>query len=186
MIVVICGPGGVGKGTLARRLITLDDGLWLSRSWTTREQRPGEDHDAYVFSDREAFEAKAAEGGFLEWAEFLGNLYGTPVPEAPDERDVVLEIEVQGAEQVKERDPDALIVLLVAPSQADYEQRMRGRGDAEDKIRDRIHEARKEMEAARKLGAEEVVNDDLDRATAEVHALIRAAREESAGSQDEV
>jgi guanylate kinase len=74
----------------------------------------------------------------------------------------------------------------VAPSQADYEQRMRGRGDAEDKIRDRIHEARKEMEAARKLGAEEVVNDDLDRATAEVHALIQTAREESAGSPDEV
>lgn len=192
MIVVVCGPGGVGKGTVARRLVGLDPKLWLSRSWTTRERREGEPEDAYEFVTRQAFEAKAAEGGFLEWAEFLGNLYGTPVPEVPqaegadvpDEVDVLLEIEVQGAAQVKQRDPDALVVLLVAPSQEDYEQRMRGRGDPEDKIRDRVDEARKEMDAARHLGALEVVNDDLDRATAEVHALIREARAERAGSLD--
>lgn len=176
MIVVICGPGGVGKGTVARRLVGLDPKLWLSRSWTTREQRPGEDEDAYVFVTREAFEAKAAAGGFLEWAEFLGNLYGTPVPEAPEGGDVMLEIEVQGAAQVVERDPDALVVLLTAPSQEDYEERMRGRGDRPEKIRERVHAARKEMAAARELGAVEVVNDDLDRAAAEVHALIREAR----------
>jgi guanylate kinase len=176
VIVVICGPGGVGKGTVARRLVGLDPKLWLSRSWTTRAQRPGEDDDAYVFATREQFEAKVAEGGFLEWAEFLGNLYGTPVPEAPDGGDVMLEIEVQGAAQVKEREPDALLVLLTAPSRDDYEERMRGRGDPDDKIHERIHAARHEMAHARELGATEVVNDELDRATAEVHALIREAR----------
>ena len=181
MIVVVCGPGGVGKGTVARRLVGLDPKLWLSRSWTTRAQRPGEDDDAYVFATREDFEAKVAEGGFLEWAEFLGNLYGTPVPEAPDGQDVMLEIEVQGAAQVRERDPDALLVLLTAPSKEDYEERMRGRGDAEEKIHERVHAARREMAEARELGAVEVVNDDLDRATAEVHALIREARAERAG-----
>jgi guanylate kinase len=178
VIVVICGPGGVGKGTVARRLVGLDPKLWLSRSWTTRDQRPGEDDDAYVFATREQFQQRIDADGFLEWAEFLGNLYGTPVPDATDEDDVMLEIEVQGAAQVKERDPDALLVLLTAPSQEDYEERMRGRGDAEEKIRERIHAAREEMRHARELGALEVVNDDLDRATAEVHALIREARVE--------
>jgi guanylate kinase len=180
LIIVVCGPGGVGKGTVVRRLLDLDDQLWLSRSWTTRAQRPGEPDDAYRFVNRSEFTAHAETGGFLEWAEFLGHLYGTPVPEAPDGRDVLLEIEVQGAAQVRQRDADALLIVLVPPSHEEQEARLRGRGDPEDKVEERLHEARHEMAEARRLGALEVVNDDLDRATSEVHALIQEARAERA------
>jgi DNA-directed RNA polymerase omega subunit len=105
VIIVVCGPGGVGKGTVVARLVAEDPGLWLSRSWTTRAQRPGERDDAYTYVDRATFEQRVAGDGFLEYAEFLGNLYGTPWPDAGDDHDVVLEIDVQGAAQVLERAP---------------------------------------------------------------------------------
>ncbi|MFM9226427.1 MAG: guanylate kinase, partial [Actinomycetota bacterium] len=109
-IVIVSGPGGAGKGTLVESLMARDRALWLSRSWTTRARREGEPEDAYVFVDRTTFESRIAEGGFLEWTEFLGNLYGSPVPPEDPDRDIVLEIELNGAEQVKARHPGAIMV----------------------------------------------------------------------------
>lgn len=176
MIIVVSGPGGVGKGTLVSRLLELDEHLWLSRSWTTREPREGEADDAYVFVDRETFEAKVAAEGFLEHAEFLGNLYGTPVPEPPDGCDLVFEIDVQGATQILARYPDALAILVVTPSREVQEQRLRGRGDPDDKVAERLAKADEELAVGRGLGAIEIVNDDLEIAAAEMLSAIEAHR----------
>jgi guanylate kinase len=176
VIVVVCGPGGVGKGTVVARLVAEDPRLWLSRSWTTRDQRPGEPDDAYTYVDRETFEAKAAEGGFLEYAEFLGNLYGTPWPDADADHDVVLEIDVQGAGQVLERDPSALFILLEPPSPEVQAERLRGRGDPPEQAEKRIAVAQAELAEGRRLGAVRIVNDDLDRTVRDVRRLIERAR----------
>lgn len=176
MIIVVCGPGGVGKGTVVARLVADDPRLWLSRSWTTRERRRGEAPDAYVFVDRPAFEAAVAEGRFLEHAEFLGNLYGTPWPEVRDGQDVVLEIEVQGAAQVLERIPDALVILLEPPSPEVQAERMAHRGDPPDKIAERVAVAATEVAEGRRLGGISVVNDEFEETIAEVHAIIATHR----------
>jgi guanylate kinase len=176
LIIVVSGPGGVGKGTAVHQLVRRDPRLWLSRSWTTRERRPGEGEDSYTFVDRATFEKHIAEGGFLEHAEFLGNRYGTPWPDLDDGRDIVLEIDVQGAEQVAARQPDALLIFLTAPSQDAQEARLRARGDGEAHVAERIREAEREVAAGRRLGAKFVVNDQLDRTVDELIAIIDEAR----------
>lgn len=176
MIIVISGPGGVGKGTLVERLIERDPRLWLSRSWTTRAPRPGEPPDAYTFVTRDHFEAHVSAGGFLEWAPFLDYLQGTPLPEAPEGRDVVLEIDVQGAAQVLRQQPSALLLFIDAPSRDEQRRRLEERGDPAEKIAQRLEIAEAEALAARDLGMRLVVNDDLDRAIEEVTDAIEAAR----------
>jgi guanylate kinase len=176
LIVVVSGPGGVGKGTVVAALVERDRRLWLSRSWTTRERRPGESDQAYVFATRDEFEMRKAAGGFLEWAEYLGELYGTPTPEAPEGMDVVLEIELEGARQVRERHPDALLVFLDAPSEAVQEARLRGRGDPDDKVAERLAAAPRERALAAHLGMEVLVNDDLETTVESLAGLIEQRR----------
>jgi guanylate kinase len=173
---VVIGPGGVGKGTLVRRLVDNDDRLWLSRSWTTRARRPGEAEDAYVWVAPEEFEARVRADGFFEWARFLDHYYGTPREEPPPGSDLVLEIEVQGAEQVKAQEPDAVVVLLVPPSEDEQVARLRGRGDDEERVRQRVEAGRQEVERGRRLADRVVVNDSLDRAVEEVAGMIAAHR----------
>jgi guanylate kinase len=150
--------------------------LWLSRSWTTRPQRPGESDDAYAFVDRTRFEKRVADGGFLEWAEFLGNLYGTPHPEPPPGKDVLLEIDLQGAAQVREKDPDALIVLLLPPSPEIQAERLRRRGDDEAEVARRLERGAREERVGRALTPYVVVNDAVDQAVSEVAGILEAHR----------
>jgi guanylate kinase len=163
------------------RLVAEDSRLWLSRSWTTRTQRPGESDDAYTYVTREEFEARIATNGFLEYADFLGNFYGTPWPEAGDGRDVVLEIDVQGAAQVLERAPEALFILLEPPSAEVQAERLRGRGDPPEQAERRIAVAQGELAEGRRLGAICIVNDDLDRTVRHCQQLIAKARSASLG-----
>lgn len=173
------GPGGVGKGTIVARLCEDHPDLWLSRSWTTRPPRTGEPDDAYTFVDRDTFLSKVAEGGFLEWAELPANhhLYGTPWPDPPAGADVVLEIDVQGAAQVLDRHPDAVVVLVVAPSVAEQAARMRTRGDPEEEIAGRLELGRQEEELGRTLARAVVVNNDVDRAVRELAGILTSHRE---------
>lgn len=178
-IFIVSGPGGVGKGTIVNALVERDPRLWLSRSWTTRPQRQGERDTAYVFTDRATFEARIAAGGFLEWTEFLGNYYGTPTPEPIDGRDVVLEIELHGARQVKSVHPDAVLIFVLPPSRDEQQRRLRGRGDEEAKVEQRLKKALDEEPIGVAIADHVVVNDDLERTVAEMIHIIGTRRANS-------
>lgn len=172
LVVVVSGPGGVGKSTIVDALVNLDPNLWLSRSWTTRQRRPGEADDAYVFVTRSQFEERLAHDGFLEWTEFLGNLYGTPTPEAPDGRDIVLEIEVDGARQVKGLHPDALLLFVLPPSRDEQKTRLIGRGDPDQRVEQRLRKAEDEEPIGKALADYVLVNDDLASTVDEMLSII--------------
>ena len=179
MIFVLFGPGGAGKGTVADRLVADDPTLWLSRSWTTRARRTGERDDAYVFVDRPTFEERIRAGGFFEWAEFLGNLYGTPVPDPPAGRDVLLEIDLQGAQQVRQLRPDATLILLLPPSAEAQERRLRARGDDEAHIAQRLLAGAVEEREGRAIADGVVVNHDVAQATSDVAGILGRYRSAS-------
>jgi len=184
ILLVVSGPGGAGKSTLCRRLVEEEEGLELSVSATSRAPR-GEERDGvhYFFTTREEFRADAAADRFAEHAEVAGEFYGTP-RDFLDEKlatgtDVVLDIDVQGAEQVRgvygER---AVLVFVLPPGRAALEERLRGRGtDSEERVAERMALAEREIEAARSLGYDYlVINDILEDALAELAAIRRAER----------
>lgn len=176
LIFIVSGPGGVGKGTIVDALIRRDPSLTLSRSWTTRRRRPGENEDAYVFTTRDHFEAHRDNGGFLEWTEFLGNYYGTPLPDLHGDRDIVLEIEVDGAQQVKVRHPDSVLIFVLPPSRDEQRRRLEGRGDPDHKVHERLRKAEEEEPIGLALADFTLVNDDLARTVDELVAIIEGIR----------
>jgi guanylate kinase len=176
-LLVVSGPSGSGKSSIVSELLDRL-GLEFSVSVTTRLPRPGERHgDHYNFVSRRDFEAMVKNGELLEWAVYNNRFYGTPA--APIElavsegRDILLEIELQGARQIREHRPDAVMFFVAPPSMDELERRLRRRGDtSEEDIEDRLEIAESEMQEAPTLFDHVVVNEDLDSAIEELVGLI--------------
>jgi len=174
------GPSGVGKGTIRKALFEIpDNNFCYSVSMTTREPRDGEiDGQDYFFVSREEFERRIKENGFLEYAEFVGEYYGTPIDyiekQMEEGKEVIVEIEVQGALQVHDKIPEAVFVFIVPPSKKALIERLKKRGsDTEEKITKRIEKAEREYSLAYKYDYI-VVNDEVRNAADRIYAIIRA------------
>jgi guanylate kinase len=185
LIIVISGPAGSGKSTV-NRFIREDENYVFSISRTTRYMRPGEvDGEDYYFVTKDYFMEKLAEDDFLEHAEYCGEFYGTPkslVYEKIEQgKNVILEIEVAGAMQVKERCPEAVLIMLLPPSFAVQEERLRGRGtETEDKIRKRLEKTFKEIPLAEKYDYIVFNPDGCSRDAADdIFAIVRAEKHKS-------
>ncbi len=181
ILIVVSGFSGAGKGTLMKQLLKTYDNYALSVSMTTRAPREGEkDGEAYFFSTREQFEKTIAADGLIEYACYCGNYYGTPRAYVESQlqagKDVILEIEIQGALKVKEKFPESLLLFVTPPNAAELERRLVGRGtETAEVIARRLARAYEESEGIEAYDYI-VVNDDLDACVKELHGLVEAAR----------
>ena len=184
ILIVLSGFSGAGKGTLVKELLNqYQDEYALSVSMTTRTPRAGEqDGVHYFFTDRAHFEETAANGGLIEYVEYCGNYYGTPKAYVEEQlaagRNVLLEIEIQGALQIKKLFPESLLLFVTPPTAAELERRLKNRGtETEEVIVKRLARAKEESEG---MNAYDyiVVNDDLSRCVKELHGIVQAARRE--------
>ncbi len=182
---VVAAPSGAGKSSLVNALLEREPAISLSVSHTTRPPRPGEQYGRhYYFVQREAFEQEIADGIFLEHAEVHGNLYGTSRTMVQgllaQGRDVLLEIDWQGAEQIRRSKPDCVSVFILPPSRAELERRLRGRGsDSAEVIERRLRNSRGEIAHAHEFDYI-LVNDVFEQALGDLQAIVRAVRQRSA------
>ena len=182
ILIVVSGFSGVGKGTLMKQLVHSYDNYALSVSMTTRQPRPGEsDGKEYFFVSREVFEKTIAENGLIEYANYCGNYYGTPKEYVEKQlekgKDVILEIEIQGALKVREQFSTALLLFVMPPSAQELKKRLEGRGtETEEVIDKRLKRATEEAEGIENYDFI-VINDKLEECVKEMHGLILAAHE---------
>ena len=181
LLLVISGPSGTGKGTVCKRLLEKNKDIFLSVSATTRKPREGEiDGVSYHFYDEDKFRNLIAKNQFIEWAAFCDNYYGTPkapvVENIENGRDVMLEIEIEGAMKVRAKHPEGVYIFLFPPSIEALEERLKGRGTETDEvIAKRLARAKEEFKMCTKYNYY-VVNDDLEKAVEEIEAIIVAEK----------
>ncbi len=179
LLIVVSGPSGTGKGTVCKALLAAHPEIAYSVSATTRSPRDGEaDGVNYYFTSKESFEKMIAGGELLEWAQVYGNYYGTPLKKIQEKlaagQDMLLEIDTQGAMAVKKQVPEGLYIYLVPPSLAELEKRIRGRGtETEESIARRLGAAATELEIGKHY-TYMVVNDAVDKAVADIAAILTA------------
>ena len=180
-LVVISAPSGAGKGTVIKKLMEINNNIWLSISMTSRNIRPGDVPDeSYFFVTKEEFEERINNGVFLEYAVYNGNYYGTPkdkiVEKLNEGKDVILEIEIQGALKVKELVPDAIFVFILPPSMKELKRRLVNRGtESKEKVLERFTTAYKEINEVTKYNYV-VINDEVEVAANKVNAILLSER----------
>jgi len=181
ILIVLSGFSGAGKGTLVKKLLETYDNFALSVSMTTRAPREGEqDGVHYFFSSREQFEEKIQADGFIEYAQYCDNYYGTPKAYVEEQlaagKNVILEIEIQGALQIKKLFPESLLLFVTPPTAAELERRLKSRGtETEEVIAKRLARASEESEGIEAYDYI-VVNDNLETCVEELHQIVKAAR----------
>lgn len=178
MLIILSGPSGVGKGTVRTKLFNQINNISYSVSMTTRKPREGEVHGVdYFFVDDEEFCKNVESGNMLEWAEFVGNKYGTPLDKVEEilssGKDVMLEIEIQGALQVKEKVSDGLFIFLMPTSLKELENRLRSRGsETEEVIMERLNKAKRELPLRDQYNYV-VINDEVDKVCEQIIDIIK-------------